>query len=139
MGRRLYRSRKDRVLGGVAAGLGHYFGIDPTIVRLAWVLLTLWGGAGVLLYIIAWIVVPEHPGGHEAAAWDVYDAGPRRVPSPEERRTLGWLLIAAGGAVLLFGTPFFRVLFTPSVIIGGGLLLWGLFTIGKNERPPRVR
>lgn len=57
--KRLYRSSKDKILGGVCAGVADYFDVDPTIVRLIWVLLTLAWGAGLLLYIIAWIIVPE--------------------------------------------------------------------------------
>ena len=59
MENRLYRSKTDVILGGVCAGLGKYLGIDPTWVRLFFVLITLAGGAGVLVYIILWIVVPE--------------------------------------------------------------------------------
>jgi phage shock protein C len=61
MERRLYRSRNDRTLAGVCAGIAEYFGWDPTLVRLAWVLLTLLGGSGILLYLITWLVVPETP------------------------------------------------------------------------------
>ena len=61
MERRLYRSRNDRTLAGVCAGIAEYFGWDPTLVRLAWVLLTLLGGSGILLYLIMWLVVPEAP------------------------------------------------------------------------------
>ncbi len=57
--KRLFRSKKDRILGGVCGGVADYFDVDPTIVRLIWVLLTLAWGAGLLLYIIAWIIVPE--------------------------------------------------------------------------------
>ena len=57
-GRRLYRSENDKVLGGVAAGLANYFGIDPAIMRLIFVLF-LFMGFGFLLYIILWIVVPS--------------------------------------------------------------------------------
>ncbi len=58
-GKRLYRSN-ERVLGGVCAGIAEYFTIDPTIVRLVWVILTIMSfGAGILAYIIAWIIVPE--------------------------------------------------------------------------------
>ncbi len=60
-GKRLFRSKNQRVLGGVCGGIGEYFGIDPVIIRLAWVLFCLAGGAGVLFYIIAWIVVPPAP------------------------------------------------------------------------------
>lgn len=61
--RRLYRSRANVVLGGVCGGIGEYFGVDPTIVRLLWVLFALAGGSGVLAYIIAWIIIPEEPAG----------------------------------------------------------------------------
>lgn len=59
--RRLYRARFNRVIGGVCYGMANYFNMDPTIVRLIWVLFTLLGGAGVLAYIICWIVIPEEP------------------------------------------------------------------------------
>ncbi len=59
MNKRLYRSRKSRMIAGVCGGIGEYFDIDPTIVRLAWVVFTLVWGAGLLAYIIAWIIVPE--------------------------------------------------------------------------------
>jgi phage shock protein C len=58
--KRLYRSCKDKILGGVAGGLGEYFGIDPTIIRLIIVLLV-FSGFGVLAYLIAWIVIPLDP------------------------------------------------------------------------------
>jgi phage shock protein PspC (stress-responsive transcriptional regulator) len=59
MDTRLYRSRDNRMLGGVAGGLADYLGIDPSLVRIGWVLLFLAGGIGLLLYIVMWIVVPE--------------------------------------------------------------------------------
>lgn len=59
MNKRLYRSN-DRVLGGVCAGLAEYFDFDPTLVRVAYVLLTLCTAfSGVLAYIIMWIVMPD--------------------------------------------------------------------------------
>ncbi len=58
-GKQLTRSRSDFMLGGVCAGLGHYFSIDPTIVRLVFVLLAISGGSGVLLYLVLWIVIPR--------------------------------------------------------------------------------
>ncbi len=56
---RLYRSTTDKVIGGVCGGLAAYFKIDPVLVRLAFVVFTLAGGASVLLYIVLWIAVPE--------------------------------------------------------------------------------
>lgn len=55
----LRRSKTDRVVGGVCGGLGRYLGIDPVILRIAFVLLAISGGSGVLLYLIAWIAIPE--------------------------------------------------------------------------------
>ena len=63
--KKLYRSVDDRVILGVAGGLGEYFEIDPIIVRLIFVLLTIWGGAGLLFYIIGAIVIPEKPKGQK--------------------------------------------------------------------------
>lgn len=59
MEKRLYRSRINRKLFGVCGGIGEYFNIDPTVVRLAWLLLFFAWGTGLLLYIIAAIVMPE--------------------------------------------------------------------------------
>jgi phage shock protein C len=60
--KRLYRTREGRVVAGVCAGIAAYFGIDPTLVRLVFALFTIFGGAGVLLYLVAWIVIPEEDG-----------------------------------------------------------------------------
>jgi phage shock protein C len=69
---RLYRSRSDRMLFGVAGGMARYLDIDPAVVRIVWALLVIAGGAGLLLYIVAAIVIPEEPAGwipsREAAA-----------------------------------------------------------------------
>jgi phage shock protein C len=56
--RRLRRSRTDRMLGGVAGGLGEYLNIDPTIVRIVFVVLALLNGFGLLLYFVLWLLVP---------------------------------------------------------------------------------
>jgi phage shock protein PspC (stress-responsive transcriptional regulator) len=62
--KRLYRSKNERMLGGVCAGLGEHFDIDPTVIRLAWAVITVLSiGTGVLVYIIAWILIPEEESG----------------------------------------------------------------------------
>ena len=58
MARRLYRSRNEKMLGGVCGGLGDLLDIDPTIVRLVFVLLALWGGSGALIYLVLWLIAP---------------------------------------------------------------------------------
>jgi phage shock protein C len=61
MYRKLYRSSKDKMLGGVAGGLAEYFDIDPTLVRVIFIITLFLGGTGVIAYIILWILVPEEP------------------------------------------------------------------------------
>ncbi len=55
----LYRSETNRVIAGVAGGLGEYFNIDPTIIRILFVLLTVFGGSGLVIYIVLWLIIPE--------------------------------------------------------------------------------
>ncbi len=57
--KRLYRSRNQRMICGVCGGIAEYFNVDPTIIRLAWVLFSLAGGSGLLVYFIAAIIIPE--------------------------------------------------------------------------------
>lgn len=60
--KRLYRSGRDKVLGGVCGGIAEYLGVDPVIIRLLWVVGTLVSlGTGIVLYIIAWIIIPRNP------------------------------------------------------------------------------
>lgn len=61
MQRKLYRSRTDSKIGGVCGGLGEFLGLDPTVVRLTFVLLALMGGHGILIYLIMWLVMPPAP------------------------------------------------------------------------------
>jgi phage shock protein C len=61
MERRLYRSRKNKIVAGVAGGLGEYFDIDPVLIRVIFVVATLAGASGLLAYLILWIVVPKEP------------------------------------------------------------------------------
>ena len=58
--KKLYRSKKNKILGGVCGGIGEHFDADPTLIRLLWVFASIFSlGAGILAYIIAWIIVPE--------------------------------------------------------------------------------
>lgn len=56
---KLYRSETDRILGGVAGGLADFFDVDATLVRIIFVLLTIFGGSGLLIYLILWVIVPS--------------------------------------------------------------------------------
>ena len=57
--KRLYRSKKDKIIGGVCGGIAEYFNIDPTIIRILAVIIALAYGSGILAYLIAWIIIPE--------------------------------------------------------------------------------
>ena len=61
MEKKLYKSKTDKKLDGVCAGIGEYFDVDPTVIRLLWVLAVLFAGVGVLAYIIAAIIIPRKP------------------------------------------------------------------------------
>ena len=57
--KRLYRSKKERIIAGVCGGIAEYFDVDPTLIRLIWILIIFMGGAGIIAYLIAWIIIPE--------------------------------------------------------------------------------
>jgi phage shock protein C len=59
--KRLYRSGKDRILGGVCGGIGEFLGVDPVIIRLIWILFTFASlGVGILFYLAAWFIIPRN-------------------------------------------------------------------------------
>lgn len=124
----LTRSLKDRKIAGVAGGIGEYLGVDSAVVRLIWLLAILFGGAGFLAYIIAWIIIPEE-NPNDAPE----DHGFQEEPVPAEPKTrfagginfLGILLVALGGVFLLrefipFGLTRY---FWPAIMIGLGIFL----------------
>jgi len=113
--RRLTRSSSDKVLAGVAGGLGRYFDIDPIIFRIGFVVLTLAGGAGVLAYLAAWVLVPEDP-------------VPGQAPTDRSRAaTIAGAAVLALAAIVLLGHGVF-FLAPPLIAIGViaivGVLLW---------------
>ena len=61
MKKKLYRSKKDHMIAGVCGGIAEYFDVDSTLVRLLTGLSVILGGAGVVAYIIAWIIIPKNP------------------------------------------------------------------------------
>lgn len=59
--KKLYRTTEGKVFAGVCSGLGEYFGIDPVIVRLVWVILICCCGIGLVAYLLAWLIIPKKP------------------------------------------------------------------------------
>jgi len=84
--KKLYRSRNERMIAGVCGGLGEYFSIDPTLIRLLFVFAALAGGPGLVAYIILLVVVPEEPLSWEnqpsAAAQQIITPDPEPVQEP---------------------------------------------------------
>jgi phage shock protein C len=112
--RLLRRSRRDRVIAGVCGGLGRYLGIDPVLLRIAFVVLTVTGGAGILLYLLAFVVIPEQQ--------EDEDLG----PAPEARGDL-WMYVGVGlialGSVMLVDQllPWFDRVMAPLVLVAVGI------------------
>ena len=59
--KKLYKSRENRMIAGICAGIGEYFEVDPNLIRVLWIIFSFAGGAGVLAYIAAYFIVPERP------------------------------------------------------------------------------
>lgn len=129
MERRLYRSRRDRMLGGVAGGLGRYLGFDPVIARVLFIVLVLGTGVGVLLYLLLWIVIPLEPEGL-ASLEPGFESGGRhyrRLNAREQSLLIGGALIALGVILLAreFGLLWWVSLrrLWPLLLVAAGLAL----------------
>lgn len=90
----LRRSSEGRVIAGVAAGLGRYFGVDPAVIRVAFVVLALLPpGIGLLAYLVAWVVIP---GESAAGEGEAASSGSPTVATTTAARVIGGLLVALG-------------------------------------------
>lgn len=74
MARRLYRSRRNAVIGGVCGGLGEYFDVDPVLVRIIW-LIALFSGVGLIVYLLCWVLIPQRPLGDHIQEKSQYQDG----------------------------------------------------------------
>jgi len=138
--RRIYKSRRNRFIDGVCGGIAEYFGVDPTIVRLLWVLVTLLGGSGIVLYIVGMIVMPVNPE-HLAGLQPSTTAASSSEPS-DRRRFFGILLMLAGMFFLLANLGWFTGFgwwaFSRSVVFPVFLILVGalfIYTYSVRQQP----
>jgi len=139
--RRLYRCRHDRQLAGVAAGMAEYLDIDPTVVRILWILSAFLGGFTILLYIILAFVIPLEPATGPAPAWwgsagegASPESGPAgstwQAPGPHQRpddRRGGRAGLFFGVLLIVFGTIAMANVLIPGWAISG--LLWPGFIL----------
>lgn len=121
--RRLYRSKSNKVLAGICGGIGEYLNIDPTIIRITMIVLTIFGGSGILLYAISYFVIPE-------------SSGPQ--PASQTKRNssfafgFGIVLIAVGVVILLDNLDFLSFhhwwhvgwdVLIPAALVGAGFYI----------------
>jgi signal transduction histidine kinase/phage shock protein PspC (stress-responsive transcriptional regulator) len=132
--RRLRRSRTDRILGGVCGGLARATGLDPLVVRVAVVALTVAGGTGALLYVLAWLLLPEDGSDHSLAHGAVVDRGTNLG------EVLAVACIVLGVILLVRGTGvwFSDAFVWPLLLAGVGLaVIWR--QAGDDDRSSLLR
>ncbi len=88
--RRLYRSRSEKILGGVCGGIAEYLDTDPTVVRLIAVLLILLAGSAILAYLVAWIIIPEKPQETSNSFQEIQESKSERK---DNQQLLAWVLL----------------------------------------------
>ena len=131
---RLYRSQTNKVFAGVCGGLAEYLNVDTTIVRLVWVLLTLLGGSGIILYILAVFIIPEK----------MITAGDSPSPSVKSDftagRIFGFLFVIVGAILLLDNLEvlsfcrFWNI--SWEFVFPGILILAGIYLLMKHVKMP---
>jgi phage shock protein C len=132
---RLYRSERNKTIGGVCSGLADYFNLDVSLIRIAFVLLLLFGGGGFLAYIILWIVVPAQPVDFtEADNTQVEDkkedtTSNNSVESEKKKNNtslIAGIVLISIGLIILFDKimPYYNITdFWPVILIVIGALL----------------
>ena len=115
--RTVRRSRSERVIAGVCGGLGRHLGIDPVLLRVAFIILALANGLGLIAYVVAWVAIPEEGADQPAA------------PPPEPRRETGRMVL--GGSLVVLGlvllldrlAPDLDELFWPVAVVAVGVAI----------------
>lgn len=134
---RLYRSVHDKMIGGVCGGLANYFNVDIALIRIAFVLLLIFGGGGFLAYIILWIVIPSEPVGFTRTVNtgegqdtkdnnDVFSPGDSNERKKNNTSLIAGIVLILIGLIILFDRvfPFYDIIdFWPLVLIILGVMM----------------
>jgi len=116
----LYRSQSDRMIAGVCGGMAEYFSIDPVLMRILWIIITLFGGVGLLLYIAAVIIIPNNSG--QVFAEDV-----TKIHREDKKLFWGSLFILFGLGLILRQVGFFHYFSMWHI---PWQLIWAILLIG---------
>jgi len=130
--KRLYRSSQDRVLAGICGGIAEYYNVDPVWVRLIAVLVALATGVGILVYLLAWILIPENP--------DQIKKTEKKVVAPKIKKSKpsGNGSVLVGTIILLFGVGFLLKNLVPGFSINFiwpiAIVVIGIFLLRGNRK-----
>ena|SRR3989338_4663569 len=122
--KKLYRSNRDTKIAGICGGMGEYFNVDVTLIRLVWVSAIIFAGTGILAYIICWLIVPQNPNSQSKAGLDI-----RKLYRSSEGKVLGGVCSGLGDYFQV-DPILLRLLFIFLVLgCGWGIILYILLWI----------
>lgn len=140
--KKIYRSRMEKVFGGVCGGLGNYLDIDPVLIRVIFVVAALFNGFGLLAYIILWVIIPEEPfvfpGKNPETGTGDEQANTQTPPPPVQTSTDSGRIIAGafliGIGLLFFSHKFFYFLHIRDILPIGLIIIGVLILVNAFKR-----
>lgn len=136
MHKRLYRSRTDKMMGGVAGGLAEYFEVDPVIIRAVFIVSTIAWGISLLAYLVLWIIVPVNPVETVVVEEVTEENKPPVVHQKKDKKMIfGYILITIGVFIII--DNFFAFL-DFDMFIAVTLVAVGIYLLFKNKQSKKM-